>query len=156
MPRKRVNWAKTTMRDHIISNVRVNAKGCWIWQRAKDAESYGQIRKDYKIIGAHRASYEAFIGPIPKRHDIDHLCRVPSCVNPKHLEPVTRLENLDRGDISHRGKWQSNKKACPRGHPYNKANTYRSKQSGGLHNHRACRACHAENQRRYRREALIA
>jgi hypothetical protein len=29
--------------------------------------------------------------------DLDHLCRVRHCVNPAHLEPVTRAENLRRG-----------------------------------------------------------
>lgn len=29
--------------------------------------------------------------------DIDHLCRNRSCVNPEHLEPVTRGENIRRG-----------------------------------------------------------
>lgn len=29
--------------------------------------------------------------------DLDHLCRVRSCVNPDHLEPVSRAENCQRG-----------------------------------------------------------
>jgi hypothetical protein len=28
---------------------------------------------------------------------LDHLCRVRSCVNPAHLEPVTNAENCRRG-----------------------------------------------------------
>ena len=29
--------------------------------------------------------YEWFVGPIPKGLQLDHLCRVPHCVNPAHL-----------------------------------------------------------------------
>ena len=29
--------------------------------------------------------------------ELDHLCRNKCCVNPQHLEPVTRSENLKRG-----------------------------------------------------------
>jgi hypothetical protein len=47
--------------------------------------------------GAHRWMYEQKIGPIPKGLVIDHLCRNTRCVNPDHLEPVTRGENTRRG-----------------------------------------------------------
>jgi hypothetical protein len=33
---------------------------------------------------------------------IDHLCRVTNCVNPDHLEVVTRRENIIRGSHVHR------------------------------------------------------
>lgn len=45
--------------------------------------------------------FEELRRPIPVGLDLDHLCRVRSCVNPDHLEPVTRAENLRRGS---RGK----------------------------------------------------
>ena len=48
------------------------------------------------VVLAHRASYEAFIGPIPDGLTIDHLCRVHACVRPDHLEAVTRSENARR------------------------------------------------------------
>jgi hypothetical protein len=38
-----------------------------------------------------------FVGPIPPNREIDHLCRVRSCVNPAHLEVVTNRENCRRG-----------------------------------------------------------
>lgn len=47
---------------------------------------------------AHRAMYEQVIGPIPEGMDLDHLCRQPRCINPDHLEPVTRAKNLQRGN----------------------------------------------------------
>lgn len=47
---------------------------------------------------AHRFSYELHIGPIPSDGDwtIDHLCENKTCVNPKHLELVTRSVNSIR------------------------------------------------------------
>jgi hypothetical protein len=46
---------------------------------------------------AHRAYYEDAKGAIPPHLDLDHLCRVPACVNPDHLEAVPRAINVRRG-----------------------------------------------------------
>jgi hypothetical protein len=71
---------------------------CWLW-RAESVHKfgYGRFSLRGKHVEAHRYAYENCIGPIPKGLQIDHLCRVPACVNPKHLEVVTRKENLLRG-----------------------------------------------------------
>lgn len=47
---------------------------------------------------AHRAVYEALVGPIPEGLELDHLCRVRTCVEVTHLEPVTHRENDLRGE----------------------------------------------------------
>lgn len=66
--------------------------GCWIWTGSIDRDGYGYLH-DGRRHNAHRWTYEKFVGPIPDGLEIDHLCRVRPCVNPDHLEPVTRLEN---------------------------------------------------------------
>jgi hypothetical protein len=71
--------------------------GCWIWQGRKDRLGYCRLWVDGALRLAHRHVYERERGPIPAGLDLDHLCRVPSCVNPAHLEPVTHAENVRRG-----------------------------------------------------------
>jgi hypothetical protein len=73
---------------------------CWIWQRSL-RNGYGQLaRCQNGERYAHRFYYIELRGPIPAGLDLDHLCRIRACVNPDHLEPVTRAENLRRGRIS--------------------------------------------------------
>lgn len=69
---------------------------CLLWTGASHSAGYGQIRVDGRIVPAHRWLYERWIGPIPDGLEIDHLCVNPPCVNPDHLEPVTRSVNIER------------------------------------------------------------
>lgn len=50
-------------------------------------------------VRAHRFAYELVKGPIPEGLTLDHLCNVPLCVNPDHLEPVTLSENIRRANV---------------------------------------------------------
>lgn len=70
--------------------------GCWIWRGTPGANGYGRLSIGNRPTYAHRAAYELHVGPIPAGLTIDHLCRVRMCVNPDHLEPVTRAENTRR------------------------------------------------------------
>ncbi len=115
---------------------------CWVWQGAKKL-GYGQFRLDGrhgKIVQAHRYAYEFCVGLIPVGLQLDHLCRVPSCVNPDDLEVVTSRENTLRG-VSPSAQ-AARRTHCPQGHPYDQENTYVSPQ--GV---RECREC---NRRRCR------
>jgi hypothetical protein len=66
---------------------------CWIWQWYIDPTGYGKIGGKW----AHRVYFKAFKGEIPSGLEIDHLCRNRPCVNPRHLEAVTRQQNVRRG-----------------------------------------------------------
>ena len=109
---------------------------CWLWTGAltsmKPFKGYGIFWNKGKKRLAHRFSYERAIGPIPDGLDIDHLCRVRCCVNPEHLEPVTRLENILRGEGLNRPPATK----CRKGHKYTDASTYVYPDG-----RRACRIC---------------
>lgn len=74
--------------------------GCWLWTGSTGPSNYGSLGHAGTYWGAHRFSYEAAWGDIPEGLVIDHLCRVPWCVNPAHLEAVTQQENTLRGRLS--------------------------------------------------------
>lgn len=97
--RRRAAGVKPRLHDvqqRIAARVIASASGCWLWQGHLDRHGYGTICIDGRTSGAHRVAYAAWRGPIPVGLEIDHLCREPRCVNPEHLEPVTRLENMRR------------------------------------------------------------
>jgi len=111
---------------------------CWKWLGQINDGGYGIVYWHGKQVRAHRLSYEAHIGPIPHGLELDHLCRNRSCINPKHLEPVTRLENVRRGvGISVQ---MSKKTHCIRGHLYT-AETTRIRSRGNSTT-RECITCY--------------
>lgn len=88
---------------------------------------------------AHRVAYKTLIGPAAL--GLDHLCRVRSCVNPEHLEPVTALVNVRRGQLAEvQRARQLAKTHCPQGHEYDAENTIYAKKANGTMQRR-CRTC---------------
>lgn len=140
MSKRRSGPTPTPAIERVLARIEIDDNGCWIWQGAKSKKGYGSIgiRIDGRktTTSPHRVTYEALVGSIPDGLHLDHLCRVPSCCNPDHLEPVTPGENIRRGvHPLINGSWHAEKTHCPQGHLYDEANTrvYR----GGRH----CRAC---------------
>lgn len=93
--------------SRIWDKIFVDPDGCWIWRGSLTRpypNGYPQAfhhwsNGDTKLRLVHVWLYEIFIGVIPSNLDLDHLCRERCCCNPAHLEPVTRLENVLRGDV---------------------------------------------------------
>jgi HNH endonuclease len=71
--------------------------GCWLWSGCVGSHGYAQIAVKHGTTVVHKILYEQKFGPVPKGLELDHLCRVRCCVNPDHLETVTRRENIRRG-----------------------------------------------------------
>lgn len=126
-------WAKVDRGD---------PDGCWLWTAAINPKGYAMFAVTKGVFGAtgkqpiggHRVAYQLMVGPIPEGLQLDHLCRVRHCVNPAHLQPVTRKENILRGTsptAQHAAKTH-----CPKGHPYAGDNLQFS------HGSRVCRICH--------------
>lgn len=78
----------STWRDH----VRPTADGCLIWTGRIDPNGYARLGGKW----AHRAVYLYEGGHIPEGHELDHTCQTPPCVNPRHLDAVTRAEHCRR------------------------------------------------------------
>lgn len=69
---------------------------CWQWLGGCDGKGYGKVQINKRKLMAHRVSYVLFNGPIEAKMEIDHTCCDRGCVNPAHLEKVTKTENLNR------------------------------------------------------------
>jgi hypothetical protein len=127
-----------------LSKITVDAStGCWLWTKYVGPHGYGMINvpaseSDKTIQYAHRYSYAATYGAIPSGLDLDHLCRRRTCVNPAHLEAVTRRENLLRGNTLTAAKVAQTH--CSNGHPLSGENLYVNPASGS----RNCRTCRTE------------
>lgn len=78
-------WAKVDMTGE-----------CWLWTAATNTKGYGLFRIGKRMIVAHRWSYQALVGEIPKGRQLDHRHTCPkNCVNPGHLRPVTGKQNKE-------------------------------------------------------------
>lgn len=130
---------------------KINLDDCWWYARGTiDGTRYGHVYGGGKKYYAHRVMYEAYNGLIPEGLELDHLCRVPSCINPAHLEAVTHTENLRRKMRDGRRRYLEG--VCFRGHEYTPENTYiypKDKRTGRTSRH--CKLCiKLANAKRYK------
>jgi hypothetical protein len=111
---------------------------CWSWLAYKNKDGYGRFIMKGKVKFAHRVAYESMHGNVPAGMELDHLCKNRACVNPSHMEPVTHIENVKRGNANYKKHFTH----CVNGHPLNQK--------------RKCNICQAAAQRRYRERKLYA
>jgi hypothetical protein len=76
-----------------------NQDDCWIWKGTID-KGYGMFSVEGVGMTAHAASYRLHVGDKPEGMDVDHCCKNKVCVNPAHLDVVTRKENIRRKKLS--------------------------------------------------------
>lgn len=132
-------WAKDTksvaksgdIKSHFKSFIKLAKSGCWEWQGGNNGR-YGLFSYGGRQTYAHRASYLLFTGRLDSALEIDHTCNNPICVNPAHLEQVSRSENEIRKHLRNRGG-----NFCARGHEFTAENTYLYPGGAG----RRCHEC---------------
>lgn len=126
------------------------AEGCWLWPGKLTRQGYGITSVDCSPKSSHVVSYQRFVGPIRDKLAIDHVCHNQdlgckggdgdphrACVRPDHLEAVTTAVNNARR-AHNMGRGNARKTHCPKGHAYDKVNTYQWR------NRRWCRSCRSE------------
>jgi hypothetical protein len=127
-------YRESTIARLMRNVVRVPESGCWLWEGAVSKLGYGRIAFEGKAKFAHRVAFTTLVGEVPDGMELDHLCKVRSCVNPYHLEPVTRLENMKRSGAF---VYRQQRSHCPKGHELTEDNKYFAACS----NKYLCRAC---------------
>lgn len=156
------NWRDPRLPERFWNKLTIGSNGCWLWSGQHVPLGYGQIgffvNKKTKNVYVHRLTYETFVGPIPDKYQLDHLCRVPNCCNPQHLEPVTVSENQRRGirGAMHRAM-ASTRTHCKYGHAWSEhakvVQRLRMDRSGAVYDARVCTACSKERRSRERKAA---
>jgi len=124
--------------EHLASIV-PDENGCWLWPGHVNGGGYGVTGRHTP---AHVKSYRRHVGPVPRKHDVGHICHDDDdscqdwrtcthrrCVNPTHLKVQTRSENLLARPYR--------KTHCKRGHELTPDNVYVIPQTGS----RQCIPC---------------
>jgi hypothetical protein len=139
--------------ERFVEKIKKNQAGCWEWTGATDNRGYGVFHFGAKggTVKSYRFSYELFVGKIPPSYEIDHLCRNPLCVNPKHLEAVTHRENVLRGRSPCAN--HARKTHCKNGHEFSEDNIFYRKDRNG--STRLCKICLKEYEKMYNKKRQL-
>lgn len=132
--------------------ITVSVTGCWLLSGYLQ-NGYGRLKINGTMHLAHRVAYERLVGPIPADCELDHLCRVRHCLNPDHLEVVTRRENVMRSPIAIAAV-NARKTHCKHGHPLDEGNVYVRHWRGFTW--RNCRRCSAASHRKHHQERVAS
>jgi hypothetical protein len=135
-----IQTAPLTAVERFASKYIMRESGCWEWQQHLN-RGYGVFTVHGKAKMAHRVMWELVGHKVDLSLELDHICNNRKCVNPKHLQEVTRQVNLLRSGSQ--SALNARKKTCPKGHPYTGRNlmVFRGK--------RHCRTCNTARKLEY-------
>lgn len=137
------------------SSVSANsAEGCWNWNGPKTFYGYGRLMESIgngktKQLMAHRFAYEQIVGKIQDVMTIDHVCRNKLCVNPAHMEVVTRGENSIRSHSRNMVAMREN--CCTNGHKIENENVIKEIRGNGKERLR-CKICSLEREKKRKKK----
>lgn len=142
----------------VLNNVKVDGKGCWIWQGDVAHNGYGHTTyraldtwRRSRLSKVHRDMYRIVTGKeLTKWQYVLHLCDTRLCCNPAHLWLGSPTHN-SADELSKQRHPEQKVTQCPKGHPYNDENTYITPAGA-----RNCRECTRERGRRRWREKRLA
>lgn len=75
---------------------------CFEWTGARNANGYGEIRRDKHLYLVHRVSFKIANGYLNDDLFVLHQCDNPPCFNPQHLFEGTNLDNM--ADMDRKGR----------------------------------------------------
>lgn len=115
---------------------------CWMWTGSRRPSGCGSLYGIIWVAGkqtpASQVAWMLKTGlPWPDGMDACHSCDNGLCVNPDHIWPGTRSENMR--DSVNKGRfipWNRGKTHCLMGHPLSEENVYRPSNGDRL-----CREC---------------
>ena len=126
---------------NFATKFRIKKDNCWVWVGTTGRnKGRGNFRYNHTNYIAYNFLYRVLKGELPPGLVLDHLCRNPTCVNPKHLEPVTLVENVMRGNSPH--AINARKKYCKYGHLFGEQGEWAKKLG-----RRECTTCHMLKER---------
>lgn len=94
---------KEEFRIYLIEGSVIDSNDCWLWQGPYTGKGYGETISFLGERYAHRSSFRAFNGPIPKGLIIRHSCDIRPCINPDHILSGTYADNS--ADCITRGRY---------------------------------------------------
>lgn len=116
------------------------AGDCWEWTGYVADTGYGRLiiaSSPTRYLLIHRYAFSLVHGPLAPGLQVHHKCRNRKCGNPAHLMAVTSKEH-HRLDDTLTGR-KARQTHCVHGHPFDEANTRRSKDG-----RRYCMLCNRE------------
>lgn len=84
-------WEQRVLNDaQILMRHVIKTEKCWFWDGKENSHGYVHLTIRGKKVFGHRKMYEIYKGDIPEGMIVHHTCNNRACLNPDHLQLVTR------------------------------------------------------------------